>query len=159
MTTRDELIGGLQFLVQEGQRMGADLTEDQWAKAVDFDGWKNKEVLAHVASIGTIVVPMMSAWQNAEPGADVFGGVDINALNAQLVAARAGKPIGEITDELAKAYGGVIDWLRTVPDEALERRLTVAGYKDTPAADVMMRMVVLHGLSHVYSGYSAIMNS
>lgn len=159
MATKEELIGGLQFLVQEGQRMGAQLTEEQWARAVDFDGWKNKQVLAHVASIGTIVVPMMSAWQSAAPGTDVIEGFDIDALNAQLVGARAEKPIGEITGELAKSYGGVIDWLHALPDEALEQRVTVAGYRDTPAGDVMMRMVVLHGLSHIYSGYSAVMNS
>ncbi len=159
MATKDDLNRGLTLLIQEGRRIGDVLTEEQWAKTVDHDGWKNKEVLAHVSAIGTIVVPMMSAWTNAPSGADVGQGLDIDALNEQLVAARRGKTIAELAEEIVTTYTGVIEFVNNAPDETLAKPVTILGYKDVPASDLMMRMVVLHGLSHVYSAYSAVMMS
>lgn len=157
MATREEIIHGLELVIQEGLRVGTALTDDQWAKTVDLDGWKNREVLAHVASIGSIVQPMMSAWSNAPAGADVGAGLDINALNEQLVAARREKSIADLADEVATTYAGVIEFVKNAPDDLLARPITIMGYKDVPASDLLIRMVVLHGLAHIYSAYSAVM--
>ena len=84
MTTKQELIGGIEFLIQEGRRIGASLDDAGWAKVQDSDGWKNKEVLAHVAAIGTIVAPFVQNFGAASQGTDTGTGVDINAMNAGL---------------------------------------------------------------------------
>ena len=159
MATREELISGLELVVQEGRRVAAALTEDQWAKTVDLDGWKNKEVLAHVASVGTLVQPMIGAWANAPAGADVGAGLDINALNEQLVAARRDKSIAELADEVSTTYAGVIQFVKEAPDDLLARKITIMGYKDVEASDLLVRMVILHGLAHIYSAYSSVMMS
>jgi len=65
MATKDDLISGLEMLIREGRRAAADLTDDQWSNMVDFDGWKNREVLAHVASLGPIVQPMLTSFVSA----------------------------------------------------------------------------------------------
>ena len=156
MASKQELVTGLEFLVQEGKRIGADFDDAQWAKVVDgADGWKNKEVLAHVAGLATIVVPFMQNMANADAGADSGAGLDINALNAGLVGARAGKSVTELVDELAGNYRGVIDFVKGQPDDFWTQKRTFGGYQDVPVSDLLMRLVVLHGLGHIDSAYAA----
>ena len=157
MATKQELTNGLQFLIDEGKRIGSQLDEAGWAKVQDNDGWKNKEVLAHVAAIGAIVPVFAQNLANAAPGADGQAGVDINALNAQLVGARAGKSVQELVDEIESAYKVVIEFIKSQPDDLLDQKRTFGGYVDVPLSDLMQRMVVLHGLAHIYSAYAATM--
>jgi hypothetical protein len=158
MATREEAIQGIQFLIQEGKRVASDLTEQDWARAVDFDGWKNKEVLAHVAGVGAIVVPMVNGVAGAPAGTDSGAAVDIDALNAGIVAQRAGKSAQELADEMATNYAAVVEFLKAAPEDLLSKQVTFRGYKDVPVSDVIMRMVVLHGLGHIYAAYSAVMD-
>lgn len=159
MATRDELAAGINFLVQEVRRLANDLADDQWERVVDIDGWKNREVLAHIAGVGTLVVPMSAGFTNAQPGQDALGGANIDQINAAIVAQRAGRTAAELADEAAKAYAGVTEWLATVPQETLDKRVTALGYRDVPMSDILMRMVVLHGFGHIYSVYASIFNS
>jgi hypothetical protein len=157
MATKQELLNGLQMVIDEGKRIGGSLDQGGWAKVQDHDGWKNTEVLAHVASIGTIVPMFAQNMMNAAPGADNGAGVDIDALNAQLVGARAGKSVQELVDEIESAYKGVIEFVKNQADDVLQQKRTMRGYVDVPVSDLMYRMVVLHGLSHIYSAYAATM--
>ena len=156
MATKDELISGLKMLIQEGRRLAADLSDIQWERVVDLDGWKSKEVLAHVAGIGALVVPMVGGLANAPAGADAMAAVDIDQMNAGIVASKAGRSAKELADELETAYGGVIDFVKNAPEETLAKRATARGHKDVPVSDLVMRMVVLHGLGHIYSVYSSV---
>jgi len=157
MATKDELIHGLEFLIQESRRIAASLNNEDWAKVVDPDGWTGTQVLAHVAGVGTIIPPFVNAIANAPAGTDAMGGTgNIDAMNAGLVGARAGKTPQELAEEIATAYNSVIEFVRGVPDDFLEKRGTAGGHKDVRLGDLMMRMVVLHGLAHVYSVYSSV---
>jgi hypothetical protein len=156
MATKDEIVGGLQFVIQEAARMRDALSEDEWSRASDMDGWKNRQILAHLAGVGGIVIPFAGNLANAAPGTDGAAGVDIDALNSAMVAQRAEKSVPELVDEIRANYNAVADWLRGQPDDLLAKRVTVGGYKDVPFGDLLMRMVVLHGLGHIYSAYSAI---
>jgi Mycothiol maleylpyruvate isomerase N-terminal domain len=159
MATKEELTKGIELLIQEGHRLANDLSEAQWEHVVDLDGWKSKEVLAHVAGIGSLVVPMVGGLATAAPGADAMASVDIDQMNAGIVASKAGKSAKELALELETSYRGVIDWLKSVPEETLAKRATVRGYKDVPVSDLVNRMVILHGAGHIYSVYSSIMNA
>ena len=159
MATREEVINGLSMLIQEGHRVANDLTDAQWDLVVDLDGWKAREVLAHIAGVGGMVVPMVSGIASAPAGADGFAGIDIDQINAGVVASKAGKTAKELADELDTAYRGVIDFVKNAPDDVLAKRVTVAGYKDVPVSDIAIRMVVMHGLAHIYSVYSSVMNA
>ena len=158
MATKQDLIGGYEFLIQEARRIAASLSADDWTKAVDHDGWKNTQVLAHVAGIGSIVVPMVTGMSSAPAGTDVGAAMNIDEMNAGIVAARAGKTPAELAEEVATAYGAVIEWVRGAADDVLEKRATFQGYKDVPISDLLQRMTVLHGLGHIYAAYSAVMN-
>ncbi len=155
--TKQELIGGLEFLIQEGKRIGASLDDAAWAKVQDGDGWKNKEVLAHVAGIATIVAPFMENIAKAEQGVDTGAGVDINAINAGIVGARSDKTVPQLVDELETNYRGVIDFVKSKPDDFWAQKRTFAGYHQVPTSDLVMRLVVLHGLGHIETAYVATM--
>ena len=157
MATKSELIEGLETVVRESRRIADALSPDDWAKAVDMDGWTGAQVLAHVAGVGAIVPMFITAIANAPAGTDAMGGTgNIDNMNAGIVAARAGKSVTELADEVASAYAAIIDFVRNAPDELLVQRGTAGGHKDVPLGDLMMRMVILHGLAHIYSVYSSV---
>lgn len=157
MATKEELTKGLELLIQEGHRLANDLSDAQWEHVVDLDGWRSREVLAHVAGIGGLVAPLVGGLASAPAGADAMASVDIDQINAGIVASKAGKSAKELAAELETAYRGVIDFVQSAPDETLAKRATARGHKEIPVSDIMMRMVVLHGLGHIYSVYSSLM--
>lgn len=157
-TTGTDLVRGLKFLIQEAQRLGENLGDEHWDKTESMDGWKNRQVLAHLAGIGTIVVPFAQGIIAAEPSANSGAGVDIDALNAGIVAARADKSVADLVAEVASAYNGVIDWITAQPEDLWEQRRTFSGYRDVSMGDIFMRLIVLHGLGHIYASYSTVMN-
>jgi hypothetical protein len=132
------------------------LTPEDWARTQDMDGWKNTEVLAHVASVGGLVAPMVQGMTNAPDGANAGANIDIDALNGAMVGQRKDKTIAELASEIGDAYTQVIEFVRTAPDETLAKKASFRGYVDVPVSDLLMRMVVLHGLAHLYSAYSAV---
>ncbi|MBF6599366.1 MAG: DinB family protein [Dehalococcoidia bacterium] len=154
MATKAELTGALDVLIRETQRIGERFSDDEWVMAAEEAGWTNKQVLAHIAAVGSVVVPMIGGMASAPAGSDLGANVNVDAMNAQLVAARAGKSVGELVDEVAASYGGVIEYLRTAPDALLERRATVGGYAEMTISDITMQMVALHGLAHLYHAAS-----
>lgn len=159
MATKQDIIEGLEFLIKEGKRIGATVDADGWAKVQDHDGWKNTEVLAHVAGLAGIVVPFVTNMANAGAEANTGAGVDIDALNAGIVGARAQKSVDELVGEIESGYRGVIDFVKQQPDDFFQQKRSFAGYVDVPVGDLLVRMVVLHGLSHIYSAYAAVFNA
>ena len=109
MATREEIINGIQLLIQESQRVAGSLTAADWARAQDMDGWKNNQVLAHVASVGGIIAPMMHGMVNAPDGANAGAGIDIDALNAAMVGQRKDKAIDALAAEVKTAYTAAIE--------------------------------------------------
>ena len=158
-TTGTDLVRGLKFLIQEAQRLGENLGDEHWDKTESMDGWKNQQVLAHLAGIGTIVVPFAQNIVAAAPSANSGAAIDIDALNAGIVAARAGKSVPDLVAEVAAAYNGVIDWITAQPETLWEQPRTFKGYRDVPMGDIFMRMIVLHGLGHIYASYSTVFDS
>lgn len=159
MATKDEIIRGLELLIQETKRVSTALTDDQWLNVVDLDGWKNREVLSHIAGVGGLVGPMVSGMANAPAGTNAFAAINIDEINAGLVGARTGKSAAELADETATAYTNAIAFIRGADEEMLSRKVTVQGYKDVPLSEILMRMGVLHGLAHIYSVYASVFNN
>ena len=150
MATKAELTNGINVLITEAKRIGARLTDDQWAAAGNEGGWTNKQILAHVAGVGSMVVPFVSSIADAPPAQDGGAGFDVDALNAQIVGQRAGRTVPQLIDELAANYTAVIEWLRTAPDDLLNRRASFAVYRDLTLSDLAMQVVVMHGIAHLY---------
>ena len=156
MATKDEIISGVEMVIQEGRRIAGAFTEADWARSHDMDGWKNKETLAHIAAVGGMVAPMVGGITNLAEGANAGDGVDIDALNAATVGQRKDKTPQELAEEIATNYTGVIEFVRNMPQEQLDKKASFRGYENVPVSDLLIRMVVLHGLAHLYSAYSAV---
>ena len=56
----------------------------------------------------------------------------------------------QLIDELTTTYGSVIEWLRTAPDDLLDRRASFAVYHDLALSDLAMQVIVMHGIAHLY---------
>ena len=156
MATKEELTTGIQVLMTEAKRIGGRLTDAQWAAAGNEGGWTNKQILAHVAGIGGMVVPFVTSIANAPPAPDGGGAFDIDALNAQIVGQRADKSVPQLVDEVGTSYGGVVEWLRSAPDDLLDRKTSFAVYEDMTVSDLMMQVVVMHGIAHLYYAASGL---
>ena len=61
--------------------------------------------------------------------------------------------------EVKTSYSGAIEHIRGVSEDALDKPVSFKGYVNVPLSDVLMRMVVLHGLAHIYGAYAAVFNS
>jgi hypothetical protein len=156
MATREELVGGLQMLIRECRRLATDLRPEQWQGVVDLDGWKNKEALAHIASIGGLVPQMASGFTSAGPETDAMATINIDQLNAALVAQRADKTAAELADEIETSYNAVIKFVQDSPDDLLNKHVTAGGHRDLPLSDILNRMVIMHGFGHAYSVYQSV---
>ena len=154
MATKEELTTGIQVLMTEANRIGGRLSDVQWAAAGDEGGWTNKQILAHVAGVGGMVVPFVTSLASAAPGADAGAGFDIDALNAQIVGQRADKSVPQLVEEITTNYSGVVDWLRGAPQDTLDGKTSFLMYKDMTVSDLMMQIVVMHGISHLYHAAS-----
>ena len=56
---------------------------------------------------------------NAEEGADAGAGLDIDAFNAQMVAAKQDLSPEELIKTLTAGYEGLIEFTKNMPDEQL----------------------------------------
>ena len=106
-----------------------------------------------------MVVPMVGGILQTPAGTNAFAAINIDQINAGVVGARADKTAAELAAEATTVYRGVIDFVKGADEAMLTQKVTVQGYKDVEAGEVLMRMVILHGLAHIYSVYSAIFNS
>ncbi len=153
MTTREDLVDGLKMILREGQRITSGFEPDDWKIQVHDDeggGWNRKQVYCHVTAIGEIAPSMAPNLASVPEGGDAGAGVDLNAMNAQLVAAKEALSESELMDAFTTAYEKLIEFVREAPEEQLQaqtRFLAVSG----SVADVVDSLIVLHGLSHIYS--------
>ena len=122
MATREQIISGIELLIQESQRVAESLTPEDWARTKDMDGWKNNEVLAHVASVGGMVAPMVQGMANAPEGANAGASIDIDQLNAAMVGQRNDKSVADLAEEVRSSYTTAIEFVRTAPDDLLTKK-------------------------------------
>ena len=118
---------------------------------------------AKVGVVGLGYVGLPLSMEYARAGFSVTG-IDVleskvDQINAGLVAARVGKSPKELAAELETAYRGVIEFVKSASDDLMAQRVTVSGYKDVPVSDIAIRMIIMHGMAHIYSVYSAVMNA
>ena len=153
MTTRQDLIDGLKMIIREGQRITSTFEAEDWKKQVHDDeggGWNRKQVYCHITAVGEIAPSMAPSLASVPAGGDAGAGVDINALNAQLVAAKEALSEAELMDAFAAAYEKLIDFVKEMPVEQLQAQTTFGAISGS-VADVVDSLIVLHGLSHIYS--------
>lgn len=157
MTTREDLIQGFQMILREGQRITSKFSPEDWKIQVHDDeggGWNRKQVYSHVTAIAEIAPSLAPNLADLPEGGDAGAGIDINALNEQLVAAKNALSESELMDAFKAAYENLIKFVQEMPDEQLEAQTTFGAVSGS-VADVVDSLIVLHGIAHIYGAGGA----
>ncbi len=151
MTTRDELVSGLQAVRRHGMRVMSGFAPDDWQKKVLDEGgtWTRKQAYGHLTSAAEITPAFIGGLANQPPGTNATDGFDIDAFNAQQVAAKDTLSNDELMKAFQSAFDGVIKFVQDAPQETLQRQARF-GNLDAPVLDIMDTVLVVHGIAHVY---------
>jgi hypothetical protein len=150
MTTRDELVTGLQTVLREGVRVMSGFGPDDWSvKVLDEGGtWTRKQAYAHITATAEITPGFVGGMAKAA-GADAMAGFDINAFNAQMVTAKEKMSGPEVMAAYKAGYEKVIEFVKAMPDEQLQAKAKF-GRLEGQVGEIMDSVLVLHSMAHIY---------
>ncbi len=152
-TSKTDLVDGLHTALREGNRVMAGFGPDDWKKPAldaDADGWTRKQVYCHITALAEITPGFIGGLANAAEGQDGAAGMDINALNAQLVAAKEAMNEQDLQAAFKTGYENAIKFVEGMPDEQLAAPRKF-GQLEGPLGDLMSGVLVLHTVSHIYN--------
>lgn len=152
MATREEIIQGLEFTVQQAKRTTSLWQDSEW-DAPRASGWTPKQVYCHLASTAAIVPQLGQGLMSAPEDQDVAAGMDINAMNDQSVKAMENMTPQQVMQTFEDNYRKLIDFVKTMPDELLQTRRRFLS-DPIPISDIIANAVMLHGIHHVYEANS-----
>ncbi len=153
VATRDELIQGINQVVARSEGLVDALTDEQWSKPAYEQGWNARQILAHIAAMGS-VSPVFVGWAVNPPpapsgeGSGGGGAPDPDAWNAQQVGIRNEKSLSELLAEIRSGHQTGIKALDAVSDEQLAQTRTLLGHTG-PAIDLLHGFLVGHSLEHL----------
>jgi hypothetical protein len=151
VTTKQELAEGMRMIVREAKRVTSTFTDDDWKKPVHGDeGWNRKQVYCHIAATAEIAPAFLGNVGNAAEGQDAGAGLDIDAFNAQMVAAKEALAPAELMQAIADGHEKLIEFVQNLPDEQLAQKRKFLAVEGT-VSDVIDSVLVLHALAHIYS--------
>jgi hypothetical protein len=149
MATREELLGGLQFVTLQAKRVAAIIDQQGDWDNKRPQGWTPKEMFTHVAVTAGMLPAFGAGMISAPPEAELTAGLDINAVNEQGVSSMRAMESGSVVDAIAGNYGKLADWVKSLSDEQLQSQHTFLGMR-LSAADLLMTLTVMHSVHHVY---------
>jgi hypothetical protein len=151
-TSKADLVHGLQTVLREGNRVMAGFGPDDWKKPAldaDEDGWNRKQVYCHITALAEITPGFVGGLANAAEGTDGAAGVDINALNAQLVSSKQSLSEPELQDAFKSSFENLINFVDGMPDEQFQSKRKFGQLEGT-VGDIMADVLVLHSAAHIY---------
>ena len=151
MTTRDELIDGLRTVRRQGLRVMSGFGPDDWQRKVLDEGgtWTRKQAYAHLTAVAEITPGFIGNLGSASETADAAAGFDIDAFNAQMVAAKEALSPQDLVTSFDTGFGKLIEFVQNVPEEQLQNR-TQFGEVKGPVSDIMDSVLILHSMAHIY---------
>lgn len=151
MTTREDIIAGIEMIVREGKRTTAGFNDADWQHVVHDDegGWTRKQIYCHLAATADIAPGFLASIAGGEEGKDVGAGLDIATFNSQQVAARESASTDELMQSFESSYKQLVKTVRDLPEEQLALKRKFGAYEGT-VADLIQSVLVLHALSHIY---------
>lgn len=143
-----DVIGAIRSAQQEVEGLVSATPESAWSKQAYEQGWNAKQLLCHIASTSRIagfLISMAKAPGSGGMGADF----DIDAFNAQQVAARQDKPIAEVLEEVCGNCQRDIESVENTPDDLLAQHFRAPWDMEGPLGDVIVGSVEEHFMMHV----------
>jgi hypothetical protein len=149
MATREELMGGLQFVPAQARRVAGLLdAANEWDVKREA-GWTPKEMFMHVAAILDLMPMMGTQILKAPPDADIVEGIDIAEFNEQGVASMRSMDANQAVEELSANCGKMSDWVKSLTGEQLESKHKFRGMPMT-MSDLLMTVTVMHSIHHLF---------
>jgi hypothetical protein len=151
-TTKTDLVDGLRTVLREGNRVMSGFGPDDWKKPAldaDADGWTRKQVYCHLTALAEVTPGLVGGMANAAEGADGAAGLNIDAINAQLVAGKEALSEAELHAAFKTHYENLIKFVEGMPEEQLAGHRKF-GQLDGTLGDIMADILVLHSAAHIY---------
>ncbi len=149
MATREELMGGLQFVPAQARRVAGLLEAANEWDTRRVEGWTAKEMFVHVAATVGMMPKMGSNVLKASPETDIVDGLDIAEFNEQGVASMRSLDVKQAVEALSANCGKLSDWVKSLTDEQLESKHKFRGMPMT-MSDLLMTVTVMHPIHHLY---------
>ncbi len=149
MATREELMGGFQFVPAQAKRVAGMLDDlNEWDKQ-RVQGWCPKEMFTHVAVTAGMVATMGAGMIGAPPEADIVGGMDVATLNQQGIDSMKAMDTKQILEALTTNYDKLGEFVKGLSDEQLASMHKFVGMPIS-ASDLIMTLCVMHSIHHLY---------
>lgn len=143
-----DVIDAIRSAQQEVERLVSSAPESAWSKQAYEQGWNAKQLLCHIAStsgIAGFLIGMAKGPGSGGMGADF----DIDAFNAQQVAARQEKPIVEVLEEVCGNCQRDIESVQNAPDDLLAQHFRAPWDMEGSLDNVIVGSVEGHFMMHV----------
>jgi uncharacterized damage-inducible protein DinB len=143
-----DVIDAIRSAQQEVERLVSSTPESAWSKQAYEQGWNAKQLLSHIASTSRIagfLISMAKAPGSGGMGADF----DIDAFNAQQVAARQEKPVMEVLEEVRGNCQRDIESVQDAPDDLLAQHFRAPWDMEGSLGDVIVGSIEGHFMVHV----------
>ena len=149
MATREELMGGLQFVPAQAKRVAGMLDAvNEWDMKRPA-GWTPKEMFTHVAAIVGMMPMIGPGVLKAPPETDIVEGIDIAESNEQGVASMRSMDARQAVEALAMNCSKMSDWVNSLTDAQLESKHKFRGMPMT-MSDFLMTVTVMHSIHHLF---------
>jgi len=145
---KTDVIGVIRDVQREVERLVSAAPESAWSKPAYEQGWNARQLLCHIAStsgVAGFLIGMAKAPGSGGMGADF----DVDAWNAQAVAARQDKPITEVLEEVCASCQRDVESVQNAPADLLAQRFRAPWGVEGPLADVIVGSIEGHLMTHV----------
>jgi hypothetical protein len=146
---KSDIIVAIRDVQSEVESLVSSAAESAWSNGAYEKGWNAKELLCHVASTSG-VAGFLIAMAKAPTSGGMGAGFDIDAFNAQQVAARRDKPLAEIVKEISGNCQREIESVENAPDDLLAQHFRAPWEVEGPLADVIVDSIKEHLMMHVH---------
>lgn len=147
-TKKDDVIAAIRGAQNEVERLVSSAPQSAWSKQVYEQGWNAKQTLCHLAStsgVAGFLIGMAKA-----PGSRGTGGdFDIDAFNAQAVAALQDKSVTAVLEEMCGNCQRDIESVENAPDDLLAQHFRAPWGVEGSLADVIIGSIEGHSMMHV----------
>jgi hypothetical protein len=111
MTTKQEIITGLEGVIAQAQRVSKLLDDQGDWEATRPAGWTPKEMFCHVAAVGGMIAATGGQLLSAPKEFDFTQTTNITDLNAQTVSSMAGMSPQQLTQAIVDNYSKAIEFV------------------------------------------------
>ncbi len=147
---KSDIIKSMLNQQQEIEQLARSLPEAAWSKGVYEAGWNAKQLLCHLAE-SPGVASFLLGYAKAPPSTGGGSGpaMDIDAWNAQRVAALEGKSLSDLLGDLRTSSERNIAAVEAAPDDLLALPIKTPWGAEGPVADIILGSIQEHGGTHL----------